>query len=63
MDQAYRAEELSYVNVLMAQRTFAQTNLAYLNALQDLWESRNAIDGLLLSDSLQTGAGERAPMR
>jgi cobalt-zinc-cadmium efflux system outer membrane protein len=63
VDQAYRAEELSYVNVLMAQRTFAQTNLAYLNALQELWESRNAIDGLLLSDNLQTAAGERAPMR
>ncbi len=63
VDQAYRAEELSYVNVLMAQRTFAQTNLAYLTALQDLWESRNAIDGLLLSDSLQTGGVERAPMR
>jgi cobalt-zinc-cadmium efflux system outer membrane protein len=71
LDQGYRQGEFSYVNVLMAQRTFAQTNLTYLNALQELWESRNAIDGLLLTDSLQAGAGEsskgaaadRAPMR
>jgi cobalt-zinc-cadmium efflux system outer membrane protein len=63
VNQGYRQGEFSYVNVLMAQRTFAQTNLMYLNALQELWESRNAIDGLLLSDSLEAGAGERAPMR
>jgi cobalt-zinc-cadmium efflux system outer membrane protein len=50
----YSQGELGYLDLLAAQRTFAQTNLAYLNALDDLWQSWVQIDGLLLSESLAT---------
>jgi cobalt-zinc-cadmium efflux system outer membrane protein len=56
---AYEAGQLSYVDLLTAQRTNAQTNLAYVEALGELWSAASEIDGLLLRDSLQTG--EAAP--
>jgi cobalt-zinc-cadmium efflux system outer membrane protein len=48
--------ELPFLVLLTAQRTFFQTNLAYLDALRELWESQIAIEGMLLvrdSDSRQ----------
>lgn len=54
----YRQGEFSYLTLLTAQRTFAQTNLAYLEALRELRQSAVAIDGLLLGDSL-SNPGER----
>jgi cobalt-zinc-cadmium efflux system outer membrane protein len=50
----YRQGEFSYLVLLTAQRTYFQTNLAYLDALRDLRTSAAAIEGNLLSDSLQT---------
>jgi cobalt-zinc-cadmium efflux system outer membrane protein len=52
VNKGYAGGELAYVNVLEAQRTFARTNLMYLRALAELWESSAAIEGLLLTDSL-----------
>jgi cobalt-zinc-cadmium efflux system outer membrane protein len=48
----YRQGEFSYLTLLTAQRTFATTNLAYLESLRELRQSAVAIEGLLLKDSL-----------
>lgn len=50
--QGYSQGEVGYLDLLTAQRTYTQTNLAYLDSLNSLWESHIKIDGLLLSDSL-----------
>ena len=52
VQRGYRLGELGYLDFLTAQRTYSQTNLAYLDALSTLWASWNEIEGLLLSDSL-----------
>lgn len=49
---AYRAGELGFISLLTAQRTFSQTNLAYLDSLRDLWAASLEIEGLLLTGSL-----------
>jgi cobalt-zinc-cadmium efflux system outer membrane protein len=51
--KAYRNGEIGYLTLLEAQRTLSRTNLAYLSALDQLWESTTAIEGLLLTGSLQ----------
>ncbi|WP_254511485.1 TolC family protein [Anatilimnocola floriformis] len=51
----YQAGEAGFLNLLTAQRTYAQTNLAYLDALRDLRTAAAEIEGLLLSNSLQAG--------
>jgi cobalt-zinc-cadmium efflux system outer membrane protein len=56
---AYEGGQLSYLEQLTAQRTNAETNLAYVEALGELWSASAEIEGLLLRDSL--GAGETAP--
>lgn len=48
----YRQGETGYIELLTAQQTFSQTNLAYLEALGELWQSYALIDGLLLEGSL-----------
>ncbi len=48
----YAQGEAGYLDVLAAQRTFSQTNLAYLDALGSLWQSYVQIDGFLLDGSL-----------
>jgi cobalt-zinc-cadmium efflux system outer membrane protein len=53
-DDGYRLGEFSYISLLTAQRTYFQTNLAYLEALRDLRVSATLIEGNLLSDSLQS---------
>lgn len=50
--RAYSAGEVGFLDLLTAQRTFAQTNLLYLDALSQLWASRIELDGLLLKGSL-----------
>jgi len=52
VQQGYTQGEVGYLDVLAAQRTYSQTNLAYLDALGSLWESYVQIDGLLLDGSL-----------
>ena len=51
--QGYAQGEVGYLDLLTAQRTFSQTNLAYLDALGNLWQSYLRIDGLLLDRSLE----------
>ena len=52
--RGYEAGELSYLDLINAQRTYSETNLAYIEALGDHWKAIVEIDGLLLKDSLQT---------
>ncbi|NOY29431.1 MAG: TolC family protein [Planctomycetes bacterium] len=52
VQQGYAQGEVGYLDLLAAQQTFSQTNLAYLDALSSLWESYVQIDGLLLDESL-----------
>lgn len=52
IQRGYEQGEVGYLDLLAAQQTFSQTNLAYLDALGALWESYVRIDGLLLNDSL-----------
>ena len=52
-NSGYKQGEYSYLSLLTAQRTFFQTNLAYLEALRELRASATTIEGNLLSDSLQ----------
>ena len=54
----YRQGEFNFLILLTTQRTYAQTNLAYINSLRDLWESAIAIENLLLTDSLQSGGSQ-----
>jgi len=49
----YRQGEFSYLVLLTAQRTYFQTNLAYLDALRDLRMATAILEGNLLADSLQ----------
>ena len=51
---AYRAGEVSYIELLTAQRSFAQMNLDYVEALGELRAALVEIDGLLLKDSLES---------
>jgi outer membrane protein, heavy metal efflux system len=57
VSEGFRQRELSYVVLLTAQRTYFQTNLAYLDALRDLRLAAVAIDGNLLADSFQALEG------
>lgn len=50
--RGYAAGEVGYLELLTAQRTYAETNLTYLDALDALWESWTRIDGMLLDGSL-----------
>jgi cobalt-zinc-cadmium efflux system outer membrane protein len=52
VQQGYAQGEVGYLNLLAAQQTFSQTNLAYLDALGLLWQNYVQIDGLLLDGSL-----------
>jgi cobalt-zinc-cadmium efflux system outer membrane protein len=54
VQRGYRLGEVGYLDLLTAQRTFSQTNLAYLDSLELLWQSSTEIDGLLLSGSLES---------
>jgi len=49
----YRQGEFNYITLLTAQRTFFQVNLAYVDAIRELRAATVAIEGNLLSDSLQ----------
>lgn len=48
----YEADEFSVLDLLNAQRTFFQTNLAYLDSQRELWISATEIRGLMLQGSL-----------
>lgn len=48
----YEADEFSVLDLLNAQRTYFQTNLAYLDSQRELWISATEIRGLMLQGSL-----------
>jgi outer membrane protein, heavy metal efflux system len=52
-NKGYRQGEYNYLFLLTAQRTYFQTNLTYLDALRELRTASTAIEGNLLSGSLQ----------
>ena len=51
--QGYKQGEFSYLNLLTAQRTYFQSNLAYLESLLQLRQAHAEIEGLLLSNSFE----------
>lgn len=53
----YTAGEFGLVDLLTAQRTYFQTNLAYLDSLREFWIAMMEIRGLLLRGSLGQQAG------
>ena len=50
--QGYGSGEVGYLDLITAQRTYSQTNLAYIESLENLWSSWAEIDGMLLTGSL-----------
>lgn len=48
----YDSGQASYLAVLTAQRSYSQTQLARLNALEQLWSATIQIEGLLLKQNL-----------
>lgn len=53
VNKGFQSGEYTFLTLLTVQRTYFQANLAYLQALQQLGVSRVAIEGLLLTGSLQ----------
>jgi len=54
--EGYNAGEFNFLQQLTAQRTYFQTNLAYLDALEDFWSSSRELEGLLLTGSLEAAS-------
>ena len=54
--EVYERGEIAYLQLLTAQRTNFQTQIEYLEALRNWWQSRLAIEGLLLSNGLASPA-------
>jgi cobalt-zinc-cadmium efflux system outer membrane protein len=50
--------QIGSIEFLTAQRTYFQTRLAYIDALAELWASWSEIEGLLLTNSLDSKPGE-----
>lgn len=53
ISQGFSTGEIDFLQLLTAQRTYAQTKLDYLNSLRRLWQEDVNIRGLLLSGSLK----------
>ncbi len=53
VSQGFRQGEVSYLELLVVQRTFFQVNLANIDRLREMWRQRIVIEGMLLSGSLQ----------
>jgi outer membrane protein, heavy metal efflux system len=51
----YRQGEFNFLTLLTAQRTYFQTNLAYLSAVRELRESTIVIEGLLITGEQPSG--------
>jgi cobalt-zinc-cadmium efflux system outer membrane protein len=56
VSKSYGLGEAGYLDMLAAQRTYFQTNVAYIEALRGLWRATLRIDGLLLENSLGDGS-------
>lgn len=55
-EKAYSAGEFGFLQVLVARRTFFDSNLQYNDALIELADSKWLIDGMLLSGGLSEGS-------
>ena len=53
----YSVGDANFTTFLVAQRTYLQTQVTYLEALRELRETSILLDGLLLSDALASGSG------
>ncbi|MCG8583864.1 MAG: TolC family protein [Pirellulales bacterium] len=53
--KGYEAGELSFLDLLTAQRTYFQANLNYVESLCGMWAASAQIEGLLLRNSLEVG--------
>ncbi len=49
---AYQKGEFGYLRLLTTQRTYFQTNIAYLDAIKSWWAAKLQIDGVLLMGGL-----------
>ena len=54
VEEAYAAGEFDFLQVLVARRTYFDSNLAYLNAQSDLAQATSMVDGLVLTGGLET---------
>jgi len=54
-DDAYRAGEFDFLKVLVVRRTYFESNLEYVTAQSTLAQAQAYIDGMVLSDALDTG--------
>lgn len=54
-NEGFRQSELSYLELLTAQRTYFSISLDYITSLELLWVSATEIEGLLLSGGLDSG--------
>ncbi len=52
VDEGYQVGEVGYLELLTTQRTFVRITIQYLDALEQLWASRQRIEGLQLDASL-----------
>jgi cobalt-zinc-cadmium efflux system outer membrane protein len=52
--RGYREGQVDFLVLLTSQRTYTRVNLMYVEALAELRQAVTLIDGMLLSDSLQT---------
>ena len=55
VNTGYKAGEIGFLNLLTAQRTYFQTNLAYIESLRQLWAATTEIEGYLLTGGLESG--------
>ncbi len=58
VQRGYMLGEVGYLDLLAANRTYYQTRQSQIDALQELWQARLLIDGMLLDDSLSDGEAE-----
>ncbi|QDU93501.1 TolC family protein [Lignipirellula cremea] len=59
IQKGYAAGELSYLDLIAAQRTYAQTHLAYIEALGMQWAATSELEGMLLKGSLESSVADR----
>ncbi|WP_197231427.1 TolC family protein [Novipirellula artificiosorum] len=55
--ETYELGEVNFINLLTAQRTYAQTQLAYIESLESLRIAEAEINGMLLLGSLEANPG------
>ena len=51
-ETAYKAGEMDFIQLLVARRTYFESNLQYVNAQSQLASARAKVDGFVLSGSL-----------